>query len=247
MASYPFPHIECHNTYGITFLESVVVKLAFNGEKGTYGLLSEYLEKSFGAKISKEKYDLLNADPIRLRDANGAMHIKIFRNAIELYISGKAYTNFQNSASFYVSSFSEYLQGIDSVANQLSLEMIDVWPFQNNAPIDMKIAIPAFFSDEFVGMMGADLDGFATKEFRDGASGDFVVVKYGCVNELADNPRQPKRLILDTMAVTEGALAPDRLLAVATRLNNTLYDVFHWAVSENVINAMINPKRYEKK
>lgn len=247
MSAYPFPHIECHKSYEITFLESVIAKLTFNGEGGSYDILSRYLDRSFGAEISKEKYDLLNADPIRLSNGQRSMAVKIYRNAIELFISGKAYTNFQESVAQYIISFAGYLTDIGSVVNQLSLEMIDVWPFQNNVPIDMSIAIPAFFSEGFIRRIGFNPNAFSSKEFRDDSSGDFVVVKYGCVNEQPDNPSRPKRLILDTMALTESTLEPEQLLDAASRLNNALYDVFHWAVSDNVIKAMINPKRYEGK
>lgn len=227
MRTYPFTHITGHRTYEITFLESVIIKLGFDGEKNDYVHFRDFISNEFGIEISAERYDVLGADPLRLSDSSKSLKIKFGRDTIQLVISGNSYRNFQETASSLMNSFSRYLCEIGSTTKQLSMEMIDVWPFQKNMTIDPEKVMPAFFSKGLISEMKSTSGELVSKEFKNDESGDTVVVKYGCIMQATDNPSQPSRLILDCIAIAQSPFEPQLLLDAATRLNDTLYDAFH--------------------
>lgn len=244
MTLWPFPHIDKHNTYAITFLESVIVKIQSPMEKESYQSFSNFIKESFGMDVSQERYNLINADPVRLRNNDRSVVVKFNGEGMEFSISGKGYHNFQNSAMPLINLFRQYIEEIETFVKQISIETIDVWPFPTETVVNASVAAAAFFSKDLIKTLG-DPKIIQGKEFNRN-NHDSMIIKYGFVKQSPDNPQQPDRLILDEMAIHDREISASALSEVAMRLNDWLYDAFHWAVSDNVLQVMTTPEIYEK-
>lgn len=247
MNPIPFQHYSHHHTYGLTFLESVVIKLRYDGGNGSYDSFKRFVEGSFGAKVSIERYNLINVDPVRLKNADRSVIIKLLSGGMEICISGGGYRNYNESARPVLSLFERYLMEIGASVTQLSVEMIDVWPFTVDRVVDIKAAAKVFFSSSILKEIGYDnLLEIPGKEFKDEKNNDLVIVKYGFIRGEQDNPHQPDRLILDSIALHDDGFLPSSLTQIAKRLNDLLYDAFHWAVSQEVLNVMRKHDAHEE-
>lgn len=242
--NYPFGNIDIIRkvVYPTTFLQSVSVKFSYDSSKETYESFKTWFEKVFNFNMDEDRYRLKQADALRLSANKGLFRLKISLDNIELLLSGESYHSFSNSITPYLNKFQQYFESISTDVNDIHVEKINIWPFIDPSIgiiKDFKIICDSLLSDKLLAILPLHTaDKIASINFSDSVYGDILIVKYGIFSKTKSNPAQPLRLVLDTESTHIHKIAPSKLVDTATRLNDVLYKTYHWAVSEEVIEAM---------
>jgi len=105
---------------------------------------------------------------------------------------------------------------------------------------DIKKLKNIIFSKELQEDIPCGDNKIAFKEYPDTGGSGSLLLKYGTLAESAES-LSSIRLILDTKCVKAGNIPAADLFDNMCRINQTLYDAYHWAVTRNVIEAMKAP------
>lgn len=241
MQPYPFKHISDHRTYKNTFLQTARIRISYTGDTDDFEPFKTYLHNAFGLSITKELYGLRNSDALRLKAADGKLRAKYTEHTAEYLISGDIYIDFEKSFVPFLDKTQNFLNKAQKQVLSLSIEKIDIWPIVKGDIQDPSAFLNVIISEnlrQFRNLVAEDSIYFT--EFYDEENQDSLLVRFGFIGaDTVDIPnKQPARIILDTLCKHDEQFNADSLLSLARKMNNVLYDAYHWAVSPEVIQIM---------
>lgn len=238
MHGFPFPHKERSRSFKITFLESVKLKVVYDPEMEDYAKFKDFFEGYTSLSLDKDRYETKKISSLRIVAEDGVTTLKFAKNFVEFSISGHSYTGFETNYKTFLEKLSLFLSSINSSASEISIEKINIWPMDIESGItDIKEVKDVIFSEEVQGI-ACDGNGIGIKEFKDSQNKVALLLKYG-VLEQKDSELV---LILDTKCVNLEEIQANKLLPEMGNLNQLLYDAYNWAVTEEVLDAMENPR-----
>lgn len=239
MSCYPFKITDRHKTYKITFLQSVIIKMEYDSSNETFQKFSDFFSDVFKLPLTEQEFNLKNTDAIRLRSENKAYRVKFSKNCIEFVINGDAYVNFNTSALPFIRQFSDYLEITNSVVTDISIEKIDIWPLANGEIPSPSEFLNTVISENLRNSSEHISDDEAIVEYRDSDNGESLLIRFCFIPFKADIEGQPPRIVLDTLCSHENeSIEPSLLAGIAKRLNDILYDAYHWSVTDEVVEIM---------
>ena len=243
--AYRFKHIE-HQVYQNTFLKDVRISVEFppmeiaavNPEK-----MQKYFDKFEGATIKVE--DFLKRGNINIYADNHNIDFRFSLNFAEAKLSTPPYTSFEDAWSYWV-ILEDFLKalGINKV-NNLTVRKFNALYFKSdNRNYDIREVMGGLFCDELMAKIPADvstdtaLNGFdRTWTESDDEGRSEIEVVYG--NKKADSVERNDRLTLVTLVRSKDEYVPvEEVLNRAKEYNQTLFDLFHWCVREDIINSI---------
>ena len=234
--SYPFKHIDRDTEkFKVTFLSMVTLQIYYDGAKGDYDMFRKFIFKYTGLQLSKERYDMMEMSSLRLKASNGGLTMKFTKGFIEFSINGNIYVSFENHFGNFIRELETYLADINSNADSISIEKINLWSIDKNSLHQAKDAIFSKDLQEMIPLSGHSL---VAKEFIDddnlrNIDNSKMLVKYGSFCE-----GENVNLILDTICSSCQLVIPNNLYSVAANLNQKLFDAYNWCVTDSVIDAM---------
>lgn len=234
MSTYPFPHIERSGSYKITFLESVKLHVAYECDKENYANFKKFFEDFTCLSLDEKRYETKKISAMRLTGDNGAFTLKFAKSSIDFSINGQAYVGFESNFEVFLRKFSSFLEAIGSDAKEISIEKINLWPMcLDGIEVNINEFKDLVFSKE-IRDIRCDDTGIGIKESKDPENGWALLLKYG----VAERSDSVLTLILDTKCIKTVNVLPPYLIEEMSNLNQILYDVYHWSVTQDVINVM---------
>lgn len=239
MSCYPFEITDCHKTYKVTFLQSVILKIDYDSSNESFDLFARFFDDAFQLQLIEQQFNVKNTDAIRLRSDNNAYRAKFSRNAIELIINGDSYVNYKTSLLPFVNKVSCYLEKIKGNILNVSIEKIDIWPLVKGEIESPKDFINTVISCNLRNAPDLVSGDNSFVEYTDKESGDSLLIRFGFIPFIKEQNDQPARIVLDTLCNHyNGSVEPSLLPEITKRLNDVLYDAYHWSVSKDVIEIM---------
>lgn len=235
---------EPHGVYKSTFLYSVDVKLRFSTPLSDYyDQLKQFFGEVFGLTLDRVQYDDMEFHPIKLFAEQGARVIKIQSGFFQFKIMHDQYYTFSETVMPVISEFLKFLQTVDAQVSTFSIRKMNIWPFTGREDKGIEL-FPDIFSRELMENMHLKFssDEMVASEERQldmPEQGDVTFIRAGMILNEGDGA---SKLILDTetvynggpVSVTDSSLIPDKL----TKMNDYLFDIYHWAVTDEVIDKM---------
>lgn len=232
---YPFVIDNIHHeTFGITFLQSVILKLRYSDANEDLESFNKFMSRTFNLEVDAAKYGLKNNDSIKILESESSKKIKFTRGVIEFRISGADYKNFQDSLLPFLKHVSDFLTEINSEVLEFKLEMIDLWPLLNSEKYTPNAMKRVIFSDELY-----DNNSQENMEFKEWMDGnDALTIRYGFIPGEKGSKSNSPRIALDSICNSHQIFPAANLLDVAKRFSDVLYASFLWSVSKKVKNVM---------
>lgn len=233
-SSIPFPIVE-HKRYNLTFLSSVKLVVAYRGENENFEGFRDFFKSFFKIDVTKQQYDIKNADALRIRSSESEEKYKFSRNFAEVIIDGNSYIDFETSLRPFASALQGFLMSISAVVLNLKLEKVNLWPAPSKDGFSRDQLMKAIFSDNILSNTSENDDALHIKEFNLTKSdmGVSVVVKYGVVSD-----PDSSTVILDTICDQAVGTVADEVVKTLLKMNQLLFDAYHWAVNDEVIEVM---------
>lgn len=239
MSCYPFEITDSHKTYKVTFLQSVILKIDYDSSNESFDLFARFFDDAFQLQLIEQQFNVKNTDAIRLRSDNHAYRVKFSRNTIELIINGDSYVNYKTSLLPFVNKVSGYLEKIKGNILNVSIEKIDIWPLAKGEIESPEDFINTVISCDLRNAPDLVPGDNAFVEYTDKESGDSLLIRFGFIPFIKEQNDQPARIVLDTLCNHDnGSVEPSLLPEITKRLNDVLYDAYHWCVSKDVIEIM---------
>lgn len=238
MSYYPFSLNFTHETYKVTFLQTVSIEIKYNDEHETFEAFHDLLKGCFGIDLPEERYSVKSATSLRLRKDDNLQRIKFAPGYVEYVVSGQGYKNFQSSIQPFLRCMVSFFKAIDTSATDLIIEKINIWPVANDVAVDEKKFTDIIFSKELLEYEKMTDGPISWFEITDTENYNTLIVKHGFLSEGQDATSSPQRLILDTAIQHSEPIPSDKLCSVADELNHILHGAYLWSVTQDVKDAM---------
>lgn len=243
--AYRFKHVE-HQVYQNTFLKDVRISVEYPLMDVTTvnpAKMQDYFNKFHGADIKVEYF--LERGNINIFSGNHDIDFRFSLSYAEAKLCAPPYTSFEDAWSYWL-ILEDFLKALGvSEVNFLTVRKFNALFFKsNNKNYDIREVMGGLFCDELMSKIPADvstdtsLNGFErTWGESDDESGTEVEVVYGI--KKADSVEKNDHLTLVTMVRSkQGSIPVEDVLKRANEYNQTLFDLFHWCVNEDIINSM---------
>lgn len=239
MRCYPFKITDNHKTYKVTFLQSVILKMEYDYSNESFEKFAQFFNEVFKLQLIEQQFNVKNTDAIRLRSDNHAYRVKFSKNTIEFIINGDSYVNYEKSLLPFINKVSKYLEQIKGNILNISIEKIDIWPLAKGKIDSPEDFINTIISENLRNAPDLVSGDEAFVEYTDKDSGDSLLIRFGFIPFVEEQNDQPARIVLDTLCNHDNdSIAPSVLSGITKRLNDILYDAYHWSVTEDVIDIM---------
>lgn len=238
MSKFPFQHIERPDkAYRITFLESVSLQISYDSSKETFEKFKAFFEDyTGGLVIDNNRYTEKKISSLRIKSDGGLVSLKFARDFVDFTVDGSRYIRFDEIFKPFLASFSRFLESIESIVKELSLEKVNIWPVSPEQNKNLAQIVDAIFSKEIQTEIPLEFGKMSSRLYESSDDESVILIKYGLMAE-KDSEEYPK-LVLDTKCVTVNAFESCLLEKNASYNNQNLYDAYRWAVTEKVIKAM---------
>ena len=236
----PFPHIENKVTYTKTFLAETSVKMFFAESSFTEEVAKRLFRDSFGIELSAENYKQLTLTKLKISDKDNGVYISFAKESIKIRVDQAHYSNFKLSMEPILTNL---VKGLPSgfEFSGLKVKKINVWPVIS--PPDSKniksrdewfVLKRSVLSSEF---------GEKNKISELESLAEFYNPPYGKVRlnsflVIPDNEEMVGGIMLISNYNLFVDIKASGIISETERMNNVLYDAYHWAVSQNVIDSM---------
>lgn len=238
------PHIG-HRVYDKSFLEGVVVKINHSAkfDASNKNIIVDLIKNNYSLHISDEDINLLGYKTLRLKDTNIGLHIKIGDSFIQIMLENKSYISFIDSMLVHVSSFVHSIYKMNGIIEKISIEKINTWTIENSRAAD-KNNITKFAERIFGKSVVAKLKDHYSK---DNVKAELTVNRQedSSIYILSAGWIKFEKLTLfllnnEGICSDPELLRENSILKTIVNLNQSLFDIFHWGVSDFVINLMMN-------
>lgn len=241
MRAYPFEIHAEKETYSFTFLNTVIIRIDYAGKESIENF-SVFIKDMFGLDVTDAMYNVKNADALRLVNKDRSVRFKFSSNETEIILNGSGYVNFERSAFPFIERVADYIEGINGKVVRTFIEKVDLWPIMDDNQVDKIGFLKSLFSFQLLSEYGTGAENVRMLEYGDDRLADQLIIKFGFMPGVKDNPEQPPRGVLDIITINEGAIEPRDFRDVANRLNAVQYAAYHWAVTPEVIGIMKGEK-----
>ncbi len=235
MITSPFPHIERPDeAYLMTFLESVSLQITYNSAHETFEIFKKFFDGYTGMlALDENRYKEKKLSSLRIKSDNGLVSLKFAKDFVDFTIDGSVYVRFEEMYGDFLKAFSDFLESIGSDVVEMSIDKVNLWPMLSDSDDNINRAVNAVFKADMLTAIPMKSNEMAS----DVASVQDVdvLVKWGLMKE---GDAQDSCIFLDTKSVSRYPFKASELYERANHQNQILYDVFRWAVTDDVIKAM---------
>lgn len=243
--AYRFKHVE-HQVYRNTFLKDVRIAVEFPAidvASVDAVRMQKYFDKFQVAGIKVE--DFLDRGNINIYSGNHDIDFRFSLGYAEVKLNTPPYTSFEAAWSYWL-IFEDFLKALGvAVVSNLTVRKFNALYFKSNKKdYDIKEVMGGLFCDELMELIPAEVtkdptvNGFErTWKDSDEDSRTEIEVVYGI--KRADSVEKNDHLTLVTIvrSKTDG-IPVEEVLKCAQDYNQTLFDLFHWCVKDDIINSM---------
>lgn len=239
---FPFQRAIEHKTYPRTFLH--LVKFRFRYDTDSCGFerrLADFLNDYMGISVSERRLSVISLAPIRISRNEESVKCKITDDFVEITFRQNAYTSFVDSLFPLVLAFELFFSGVEAKLSHVSLRKINAM-IAPNGKIASE-AMEAMFSKDF---MNQSLP-FINEEDAAESGRRFMNLKddeqdisVGVVSEISELKDRPNRKAISVMSLATclQTIEASSLASETMKLNDVLYDCFHWIINPEMIKRM---------
>lgn len=236
-----------HLTYKHTSLHWIIVKINYgcDSEADFFNEYADFFKDFANLSLSQDQYKALGSDSIRLKSNDGVVQLKLSSNFIQLRLSGKTYVNFSKSLKPFLEKIYSLLCNIKASISKVELRKINMWGYDSITQDSDKL-LQSVFSDNLLKNFWKPLhevedgeDVNLTKTISDYRVEDFdgsLIATFGYIETKKENSMS--RLILDTEYEIKGNFNCNELVSLMPMINDVLYNLYHSAVSKDVLQEM---------
>lgn len=240
------PHID-HAVYDKSFLDSVVVKINHSAkfDKSNKNAIVELINNKYSLCISEEDINLLGYKTLRLKDVKNGLSVKIGDSFIQIRLEGESYISFRDSLLTHTEGFIHTIYQMGGAIEKISIEKTNVWQTRElNADEgnNLRNIAENIFSSPVVAKLR---DHYS----KDNVKAELTVTldKDASLYILSAGWIRKDDMALFILS-NEGICSSSDLLAenvvsnTMEIMNQGLFNIFHWGVSDSVIGFMTNRK-----
>ena len=241
-----FRDIDCR-LYKNTFLQSVLVMYSFEKKDlsffdgGFNERFGKFLSENFGLVIDKD----IKEAPISVKRGDGIVDYVFGNGFAGVKINARKYRSYGESVAPHTHNlkvFAKEVVGLEKVTS-FSLRKINIWPFeaQKGEKIDVEALKSELLSEEIlnsdlkpdnsINVAGAQKFEKDEKELK-------AVIRLVPMPVGADGTKVNFVVDIETILDPASGVELTDTGSKLRELNKTLYNAFHWTVSESVINLM---------
>lgn len=244
MEKYPFIHQE-HQTYKNTFLQNVMISIRFAEKEDDFfdrnfeTKLCDYLKTMFGFDKGLKKVDFVKQG-FTLTSKSSDVMLSFQNGLIEAKIGCNSYTGFINAFSPFFTRFKFFLKNVMDTCelDHIKERKVNIWQFENKDKIDYKQVAQMVFSRNLNSKeSNSDIDSETESLIKKKIRWEFdykdksykALVRTGFLN-VKENFYH---LVLDSIVVKDDkTIKVDDMDEEYIKINDILFDAYHWAVSE---------------
>ena len=235
-----------YKQYSNSFLDTVALSLYFDSTESKSDFMSrlkEFTATHFNLNIKNEG----EFEGIRITKEDKSINFFLSLGCAMVEISGSSYQNFIDSQLPHLDrliEFSKKVAVVDYIKN-ISIRKLNTWDFKGDEGKNpsLKWVYDKIFSADLVGSLSKDdlnekerlISNFQKFIFQDG---DYTIkVRTAYIQNSKD--KNYTRLILDTECLSSvEKKSMEELTGICKKMNKRMYDVYHWCVTDEVINMM---------
>lgn len=232
-----------HRVFGKTFLGHVIVQIHHDAKFAAddFIICKSFFEDNYGLVLDDELYTLLEYKTLRFSDNTKNFNVKMSEGFIQISMDGNVYLSFRDSLLTHVMNFTGLIHSLGFKIKKFSIEKINVFPAELQSRESHVDAIKDIFSSNLLEMLPEEYNpdiykkGFKVDEAR------FNGVLFLSFGWMRDKEAPLKfAIILDSEAICENndGIPSDDIDNLLTNMNQSLFDLYHWSVSDKVIKMM---------
>lgn len=242
--AYPFEHKE-RKVYSNTFLQNVLVEWYFEpiDEESFKVRVKDFLAEKFGIQIGgDDEVQCPIAISSKARKAQMLFGLDVFKLSVRVDI----YKGFDSLNPLLGFGF-DYLclNGIQNIRGCV-IRKIDIFPFKNmrgDNTSNETLLGKVFSKDLLSGISISSNDAIQSiwsKEFANVEEPEKVFIKFGFLRKRSEPSDKDvdDTMILDFSADRFESMPVDMVEDRLLRMNQTLFDAFHWSVNQRIIDIM---------
>lgn len=237
MLQVPFEIKKFDCKYPYTFLQSVLFGIMYNSENESYESFSDFLNGAFGISVDRIKYNNAALDPIRIVSDDKSTRLMLSPGDILIHVKGTGYSTFSQSLKPLVEIINFYASHIEATCSSVMLKKVNMWPVLSNYDFDVSTFVKSIVSPNLLyedKNISTPIKGGQT--YTDDI--DNLTLDYEFIHKNKDNT-QPARLVLNSSCfLSKEILCGEELIEKIDYYNTILDSAYHWAVTEQVIEAM---------
>ena len=230
-----------HKIYDVTFLERVIVKINFNAEvDDKYEVLKQFFQDNFNLELDSEKFELFKIKFLRISGNNGVISLKFSKSFIQIRLERDFYRSFEESMIPYLNAIYSLMAKINGSIEKISIKKVNLWPVDMSENADYYDVLKKIFNSNLTDNLPEE----KPEEFalsipnKTGEDKHSLVITFGFVRNSVDD--QLPTAILDIEGICEyiDKLDSKNIESTFKEINQDIFNVYHWAVTDQVINVM---------
>lgn len=234
-----------HRVYERTYLLLVKLRLNFSVDydaEGVFEAFRDFFRKVFDLPFDTEKFKLMRYSSLSLSNKKKGFSVKFRNGYVRVEFEGYAYRSFEDSIVPFLANLVGLISNANGKICRASIQKVNAWDF-NAANSDVEANMHRVLGDELTKNWGdigfsEEQRGLTTTMSAKEPEYLNVVLSFGYVRpgqEGIDN-----RIVLDTEGICDSheELLPHRIDDTLRAVNNALYNIYHWAVTPDVIESM---------
>lgn len=240
------PNVD-HTVYDKSFLDKIVVKInhSVKFDSSNNNAIVDLLKNKYSLLLSEQEKNLLEYKTLRLKDENNGLHIKISDSFVQIVLDGRSYFSFKDSLLAHIEGFLHCIFQMGGDINKFSIEKVNLWPIKilntegEKGLIDW---VKKIFSNPLVENLNNHYvkDNLKAELTLNSKSDSCIdILSYGWLRN-----GYKVLFILNNEGICSDTnmLSQDQIFETITLINQRLFDIFHWGVSDLIINIMSNKK-----
>lgn len=235
-----------YRQYPNSFLSKVALYLTFNSEESKEAFrdkLQKFLSANFDLNMQADE----DFEAVRVTNESKTVEFFFSLNFAAVEFSGDNYKNYTDTQLPQLFRLIDYAKKIVHVSeiSMISVRKLNTWDFKSKddkTPSLDKVRNKIFSQDLISVLSGQNLtdDERKIRNFEKFSfdKDDFkITVRSAYIQNSKE--KEYTRLILDTECLqTDEKLSLDDLSSLCKTMNKQLYDIYHWCVTNEVINMM---------
>ncbi|MDE7402176.1 MAG: hypothetical protein K2M87_02050 [Muribaculaceae bacterium] len=250
--SYRFPHVE-HRLYPLTFLDRASAQIHFDADlSSNMELLRRFFKDNYELEFEEEQLTLMRFKTLKVRSHSADLQLKFSLDFFEVIIGRESYTSFQESIMPHLAAFIKLIDAMRGKIYKASVRKINSWKFLKFPGLAyhslVESVISPILAKDFPRdpepPIEADEELIITTFITDNRyENQALKINFGYSphpEEDVLSNQTPVRVILDTECVSldANALHNNNVIKTLTEANQMLFDLYHWAVMPEIIEAM---------
>lgn len=232
-----------HKVFGKTFLGHVIVQIHHDAKftAENFMICKSFFEDKYGLVLDDELYALLEYKTLRFSDSTKNLNVKMSDGFIQISMDGNVYVSFRDSLLAHVMNFAGLIDKLGCKIKKISIEKINVFPTELQSEESHVEAIKDIFSINLLETLPQECDPNVYKKGIKVDGDGFDGVLFLSFGWMRDNDEPLKfAIILDSEAICENndGITFREIDKVLSNMNQSLFDLYHWSVSDMVIEMM---------